>query len=84
MATDGVALVDAQAGIMFGVELYVPWDAPGAVVDLQSEGVVDLGSIPDVIGLTGRRPGSEECREMCIVCVLWFRIRGGWIKLFTM
>ena len=32
------------------------------MVDLQSEGVVDLGSIPDVIGLAGRRLGAAECR----------------------
>ena len=46
MATDGAAVVDGRAGITFGEELYVPWDAPEAVVDFQSEGVVDLGSIP--------------------------------------
>ena len=28
MATDGAAVVDGRAGIMFGVELYVSWDAP--------------------------------------------------------
>ena len=28
MATDGAALVENRAGITFGVELYVPWDAP--------------------------------------------------------
>ena len=27
MATDGAALVENRAGITFGVELYVPWDA---------------------------------------------------------
>ena len=43
MATDGAAVVDGRAGLTFGVELYVPWDAPEAVVDLQSEGVVDPG-----------------------------------------
>ena len=64
MATDGAAVVDGRTGITFGVELYVPWDAPEAVVDLQSEGVVDLGSIPDVIGLTGRRLGAAECRVL--------------------
>ena len=37
MATDGAAMVDARAGITFGVELYVPWDAPEAVVNQQSE-----------------------------------------------
>ena len=50
------------AGITFGVEQYVPWDAPEAVVDIHSEGVVPLGSIPDVIGLTVRRPDAEESR----------------------
>ena len=64
MATHGASVVDARAGITFGMELYVPWDAPEAVVVLQSEGVVDLGSIPDVIGLTGRRPGAAECRVL--------------------
>ena len=57
MATDGAAVVDGRAGITFGVELYIPWDAP-------EEGVVDLGSIPDVVGLTGRRPGAAECRVL--------------------
>ena len=64
MATDGAAVMDGRPGITFGVELYVPWNAPEAVVDLQSEGVVDLGSIPDVIGLAGRRLGAAECRVL--------------------
>ena len=64
MATDGAALVEGRAGIMFGVQLYVPWDAPEAVVDIHSDGVVNLGSIPDVIGLTGRRPGAAESRVL--------------------
>ena len=62
MATERAALVEKRAGITFGVELYVPWDAPEAVVDIHSEGVVPLGSIPDVIGLTGRRPDAAESR----------------------
>ena len=64
MVTDGAAVLDGRAGITFGVELYVPWDAPEAVVNLQSEGVVDLGSIPDVFGLAGRRQGAAECRVL--------------------
>ena len=56
--TEGAALVENRAGITFFVELYVPW------VDIQSEGVVNLGSIPDVIGLTGRRPDAAECRVL--------------------
>ena len=34
MAMEGAALVENRAGITFGVELYVPWDAPEAVVDI--------------------------------------------------
>ena len=34
MATNGVAVVEDRAGITFGVELYFPWDAPEAVVDI--------------------------------------------------
>ena len=62
MVMEGVALVENRAGITFGVELYVPWDVPEAVVDISSEGVVPLRSIPDVIGLTGRRADAVECR----------------------
>ena len=77
MATEGAALVDNLAGITFDVELYVIWDAPEAVVDIQSEGVVNLGSIPDDIGLTGCRTDAKFCREeMSVVYVWWFRIRG--------
>ena len=69
MATDGAAVLGAavlggRAGITFGVELVLPWDSPEAVVDLQSEGVVDLGTIPDVLGLAGRQPGAAGCRVL--------------------
>ena len=56
------ALVEDHAGITFGVEPYVPWDAPEAVVDIHSEGVVPFGSIQDVVGLVGRRPDAAETR----------------------
>ena len=46
MTTDSAAAVGGRAGITFGVELVVPWDAPEAVV-------MDLETVPDVIGLTG-------------------------------
>ena len=60
MAMNGAALVEDRTGITFGVELYVPWDAPEALVDISSEGVVPLRNIPDVIGLFGRREGTAE------------------------
>ena len=40
---EGAVLVEDCAGITFGVELYVPWEAPEAVVDIHSEGVGPLG-----------------------------------------
>ena len=75
LATAGAALVENRAGITFGVKLYVPWDTPEAVADIHSEGVVPLGSNPDVIGLTGRRSDAAECRilqgrDVRSVCVL--------------
>ena len=75
MATEGAAFVENKAGITFGMELYVPWDSPEAVVDIHSDGVVPLRSIPDVIGLAGRQSDAAECRilqgrDVCSVRVL--------------
>ena len=47
VATNSAAVVEDRAGITFGVELYVPWDAPEAVVDISSAGVVPLRHIPE-------------------------------------
>ena len=64
MATNSAAVVEDRAGITFGVELCVPWDALEAVVDISSEGVIPLRHIPDVIGLVGRREGAAEIRVL--------------------
>ena len=64
MAADGAALAEVRPGITFGVELYIPWDAPEAVVDILSEGIVPLRNVPDVIGLVGRREGAVESRVL--------------------
>ena len=57
MATDSDAPTGAQSGITFGVALDVPWHAPEAYVHLHSDGVVDLDTVPDVLGslADGRR-----------------------------
>ena len=52
---NGAALVDDRSGIQFNVELCIPWDAPEAVVDIDSPGLVSFGSCPDPVGLLGRR-----------------------------
>ena len=59
---EGAALVDDHAGIMFDVELCVPWDAPEAVVDINLVGVVPLGSVPDKVGLFSRRKEAAASR----------------------
>ena len=48
---DGTALVDDRSGVTFSAELCIPWDAPEAVVDIDSAELVSLGSFPDKVGL---------------------------------
>ena len=88
MAADSAALAEVRAGITFGVELYVPWDAPEAVVDISSEGVMPLRNVPDVIGLVCRREDATESRvlqgrNIHSVRVL-VPIVGEWTRIFTM
>ena len=54
--------VDNRAGKTFEVDLYVPWDAPEAVVDVSSAGVTPLRNLLDIIGLVGRRDNVTESR----------------------
>ena len=42
MDADVFSIVDNRAGVTFGVEVYVPWDAPEMAVDLSSAGTVPL------------------------------------------
>ena len=57
-----VALVDDRPGFQFNVELCIPWDAPEVVVDIDSPGLVSLGSFPDKVGLFGRRKDAAVSR----------------------
>ena len=52
---DGAALADDRLGITFTAELCMPWDAPEAVIDINSSDLVSLGSFPDKVGQFGRR-----------------------------
>ena len=65
--TDGVAMdaagfsiVDNRAGVTFGVELYMPWNAPEMATDLSARGTVPLRDVQDVFGMCGRRRGATE------------------------
>ena len=76
MDADGFSVVDNRAGVTLGVELYVPCDAPEAVVD-----AVPLRSVPDVYGVVGRCDSATESRvllgrDACCVRVLVPDCRG--------
>ena len=62
MDADGFSIIDNHAGVTFGVELYVPWDAPEMAVVLDSAGTVPLRNVPDVFGMIGRRDSATESR----------------------
>ena len=59
MDADSV-LVDNREGNTIGMDLSVPWDAPEAVVDVSSAGVVPLRDQPDGMGLVGRQKDATE------------------------
>ena len=61
---DGAALADDRSGVTFTAELCVPWDAPEAVVDINSTDLISLGSFPDKVGLFGRRKEVAVSRIM--------------------
>ena len=55
---------EARSGITFGVTLEVPWNVPEAYVQLHSDGVFDLDTVPDVLGLSGRWPDAAVVRVL--------------------
>ena len=61
---DGAASADDRSGVTFTAELCVPWDAPEAVVDIDSTELISLGSFPDKVGLFGRRKEAAVSRIM--------------------
>ena len=60
MDAAGFSVIDNRAGVMFGVELYVPWDAPEMATDMSAKGTVPLCNVQDVFGMHGRRKGTTE------------------------
>ena len=85
MDAAGFSIVDNRAGITFGVELYVTWDAPEMATDLSAKGTVPLHDVQDAFGmcalLCGRRKGATESRilqgrDACSVRVLVPDCRG--------
>ena len=62
LTMNGAALVDDRPGVTFNAELCIPWDAPEAVVDIDSAELISLGSFPDKVGLFGRRKDAAVSR----------------------
>ena len=64
MDADGFSIVDNRAGVTFGVELYVPWDAQEMAVDLSSGCAAPLRNVLDVFGMVGRCDSVTESRVL--------------------
>ena len=60
MDAAGFSVIENRAGVTFGVELYVPWDAPEMATDMSAKGTVPLRNVQDVFGMRGRRKGATE------------------------
>ena len=61
---DGAALANDRSGITFTADLCVPWDAPEAVIEMNSPNLISLETIPDKVGLFGRRKEAAMSRIM--------------------
>ena len=61
---DGAALANDRSGITFTADLCVPWDAPEAVIEMNSPDMISLETIPDKVGLFGRRKEAAMSRIM--------------------
>ena len=64
MVKGGKGPADGRSGIHFGVELEVTWNASEAYVQLDSHGVYDLATVPDVLGLHARRSGAAVVKVL--------------------
>ena len=54
----------AATGTDFNVDLQVSWNAPEAYVNLDSDGVYELKTVLDVLGLHARRPGAAVVKVL--------------------
>ena len=75
MDAAGFSVMDNRPGVTFGVELYVPWDAPEMATDMSAKDTVPLRNVQDVFGMRGRRKGVTESRilqgrDARSICVL--------------
>ena len=62
--SDTEMATDDRSGVNFDVELQVPWNALEAYVNLDSDGVYELQTVPDVLGLHSRQPRAAVVRVL--------------------
>ena len=76
MAADDAALAEVRAGITFGVKLYVPWDAPEAVVDISSEALEEHSGCHRTLPESWFRIVGEWTRTITMLRLsIWERCR---------
>ena len=58
MAMGNDSPADGRSGVNFNIELQVSWNATETYVNLDSDGVYEPKTVPDVLGLHARQPGA--------------------------
>ena len=64
MAMGSDSPANGRSGVDFNVELKVPWNALEACVNLDSDGVYELKTVPYVLGLHSRQPGAAVVKVL--------------------
>ena len=64
MAMGRDSSADGRSGVDFNVELQVSWNALEAYVNLDSDGIYELKTVPDILGLHARRQGAAVVKVL--------------------
>ena len=64
MAMGSDSPAGSRSGVDFNVQLQVSWNAPEAYVNLDSDGVYELKTVPDVLGIHARQPGAAVIKVL--------------------
>ena len=64
MAMGSDSPAESRSGVDFNVQLQVSWNAPEAHVNLDSDGIYQLKSVPDVLDLHAWQPGAAVIKVL--------------------
>ena len=64
MAMESDSPADGRSGVDFNLELQVSWNTPESFVNLDSYGIYELKTVPDVLDLHARRPGAAVVKVL--------------------